>query len=130
MRSFIDKSVESVRANGYTTTLLGHKRYFPHINDSNKNIRSAEERAAVNSIIQGSAADIIKKAMVDISIHYEQRDDVKLLLNVHDELIFEMSKAAANSEKEVIASIMTECVHLRVPLRVSVESASSWGEMH
>lgn len=130
VRSFIDKSVESVRANGYTTTLLGHKRYFPHINDSNKNIRSAEERAAVNSIIQGSAADIIKKAMVDISIHYEQRDDVKLLLNVHDELIFEMSKKAANSEKEVIASIMTECVHLRVPLRVSVESASSWGEMH
>ena len=130
VRSFIDKVVQNVRENGYTTTLLGHKRYFPRINDSNKNIRAAEERAAVNSIIQGSAADILKKAMIDVSTHYKQRDDVKLLLNVHDELIFEINEKKVDNEKEEISSIMTECVHLRVPLRVSVESAYSWGDMH
>lgn len=130
VRNFIDSTVEKVRKEGYTTTLLGHKRYFPHINDSNKNIRSAEERAAVNSIIQGSAADILKKAMIDSDSYFRDRNDVKLLLNVHDELIFEIDEKSAPRTKDEIASIMTNPVHLSVPLRVSVESARSWGDMH
>ena len=129
VRAFIDNTIEEVKKTTFTTTLLGHKRFFPSINDSNKNVRSAAERAAVNSIIQGSAADILKLAMIKITKEI-QDEDVKLLLNVHDELIFELPESKVDTIKTKVEDIMTHAVKLDVPLRVSVETAHSWGEMH
>lgn len=130
VREFIDNTIKEVKETGFTTTILGHKRFFKNINDSNRNVREASERAAVNSVIQGSAADILKKAMADIVRSTNESDKARLLLNVHDELIFEVSKETKDAFSKKVEKCMTESVPLSVPLRVSIESAVSWGEMH
>ena len=130
VREFIDNTIKEVKQTGFTTTILGHKRFFKNINDSNRNIREATERAAVNSVIQGSAADILKKAMIDIIRSTKESDKAKLLLNVHDELIFEVSCDTKDEFAKKVEECMVNSVPLSVPLRVSIESAVSWGEMH
>lgn len=130
VREFIDNTIKEVKQTGFTTTILGHKRFFKNINDSNRNIREATERAAVNSVIQGSAADILKKAMIDIIRSTKESDKAKLLLNVHDELIFEVSSDTKDEFSKKVEQCMVNSVPLSVPLRVSIETATAWGEMH
>lgn len=130
VKDFIENTIAKTRECGFTTTLLGHKRFFKTINDSNRNIRESAERSCVNSIIQGSAADILKKAMIDIERETTKSDKAKLLLNVHDELIFEVSNETKDSYAKKVENIMVHSVPLIVPLRVSVEMSTSWGDMH
>jgi DNA polymerase-1 len=103
----------------------------PTIGSRNRTDRMAAERVAVNSPIQGSAADIVKKAMIGVTGQLASRGlKTRLLLQVHDELIFEAPRAEAAQAASLIRQAMEGAVRLEVPLRVSVETGQSWGELH
>jgi DNA polymerase-1 len=103
----------------------------PAIGSRNRTERMAAERVAVNSPIQGSAADVVKKAMIDVAGLLSARGlETRLLLQVHDELIFEAPQAEAARAAGLIRGAMEGAVRLEVPLRVSVETGRSWGELH
>jgi DNA polymerase I len=129
--SFIRATVEEARRSGYVSTLLKRRRPIRAINSRNANERQAAERVAVNTPIQGSAADIMKLAMlrVDEALRAEH-PEAKLLLQVHDELIIEAPLASAEAVARTVERSMAEAAKLSVPLRVGVEIASSWGDMH
>ena len=110
---------------------MGRRRYLPAINSKNKVEKAGAERIAVNTPIQGTAADIVKLAMLEVDKALKkQKLDASILLQVHDELIIE----AAESEREKVMSLVKEkmegVIKLSVPLRVSIESGMSWGEFH
>jgi DNA polymerase-1 len=110
---------------------MGRRRPVPTIGSRNRTERMAAERVAVNSPIQGSAADIVKKAMIDVTRLLEARGlKTRLLLQVHDELIFEAPQAEAAKAARLIRGAMEGAVELDVPLRVSVETGKAWGELH
>ena len=125
IKPYFDGVVATAKENGYTTTLLGRKRYIPELVSSNAMRRSFGERAAMNMPLQGSAADIIKLAMVEVDKRLENLKS-KLLLQIHDELIIE----SADDEIEQVKSLLVECmenaVELTVPLTVDVSSGKSW----
>lgn len=136
IRNYIHATLESVRACGYSQTLFGRKTWFPRINSQNPNERSGSERAAINAPIQGTAADIIKRAMVRMGgeLHAAGLGQVKMLLQVHDELVFELPEADVDAASEVIRRVM-ECaaepsVKLDVPLGVEIGTGASWGAAH
>ena len=131
VRAFIDGLIKTTERSGYATTLLGRRRYIPAIRSGNKTEKAAAERVAVNTPIQGSAADIVKLAMhrVDRALSGSKLD-AKLLLQVHDELIFECAEKDADALMALVKEEMEKAASLRVPLRASVEKARSWGEMH
>jgi len=133
VRDFFDKNVESAKEKGYIETIMGRRRFIRGINSANKMEAEGAIRIAKNSPIQGSAADIVKKAMIDVDKALtENPTGAKLLLQVHDELIFECS----DDEKSITDTIalikekMEHAVHLNVPLKVSVEYGKAWGEFH
>ena len=128
---FIRTTVAEVERTGYTTTILGRRRPIRAINSGNKTEKSAAERVAVNTPIQGSAADIMKLAMlaVDRALRREL-PEARILLQVHDELIVEVPEAQATTCGHIIKREMEGAIELRVPLRVSIESARRWGDLH
>ena len=128
--NFIADTIEFVKEYGYTETMFGRKRYMPEINSANPRLRTAAERAAVNHIIQGAAADIMKMAMVQIAKEVlPQEKNVHLLLQIHDELLFEGdSESIKNIEPRVI-EIMEQIGKLQVPLTVKVKKGNNWGEL-
>tara|TARA_Y100000996_G_scaffold220164_2_gene173173 strand:- start:434 stop:3259 length:2826 start_codon:yes stop_codon:yes gene_type:complete len=131
LRGYIDSQVNFARENGYVSTVLGRRRYLKDINSSNAIIRGASERNAVNAPIQGSAADIIKLAM--ISIHKklsENKWNSKMLLQVHDELVFDVPKHELEDLKLVVKKEMENAYNLQVPLVVDLGSGKSWLEAH
>lgn len=125
IKPYLDGVVEETRRTGYARTILGRMRYIPEINSSNRLTRSFGERAAMNMPLQGSAADIIKLAMVDVAARLKGMKS-KLILQIHDELIVE----ASDDEVEAVKALLTECmenaVKLRVPLTVDVSCGKSW----
>ena len=128
VKKFIDKTISDTRKKGYVETLLSRRRYIPEINSKNEHIKSFSERAAVNTVVQGSAADIIKLAMLRCSKEIET-EDVSMIIQVHDELVFDVPK---NMKKEVcrkIAKIMREVFSLKVPLEVDLEIGENWKDM-
>ena len=129
--AFIRRTVESTERSGYAETLLGRRRPILMINSRNKTEKQAAERVAVNTPIQGSAADIVKLAMlrVDRALRAEA-PEARLLLQVHDELIAEAPEEKAEAVAALMRREMEAAVNLSVPLRVSVEIAKAWGEMH
>jgi DNA polymerase-1 len=129
--AFIRATVEEARRSGYVSTLLKRRRPIRAINSRNANERQAAERVAVNTPIQGSAADIMKLAMlkVDAALR-EHHPDARLLLQVHDELIIETPLASTDAVSRTVERAMAEAITLSVPLRVGVEIAASWGDMH
>ena len=133
VRDFFDENVRQAEEKGYITTIMGRQRKIMAINSRNKMEKEGAIRVAKNSPIQGSAADIVKKAMLDVSQALaESNSRVKLLLQVHDELIFECPDDE-NSISDAIALIrdkMEHAVTLKVPLRVSIEYGSNWGKFH
>lgn len=135
VRKFIDRTIAEARSSGYSTTIMGRRRLIHGINSRNRNEQQSAERVAVNTPIQGSAADIVKTAMVGIQSELDARGwsrDVRMLLQVHDELIFECPDDG-NRLSDAIALIkekMEGAVKLSVPLRVSIEHGRSWGEFH
>jgi DNA polymerase-1 len=131
IRSFIDRTVAQAQESGKVSTMLGHERIVSGISSRNRTEQAGAQRIAVNTPIQGSAADIMKKAMIEVTtrLSHEQLD-ARLILQVHDELIFEVSPDDLEKTSKIVKEVMEKAVTLRVPLRVSIESGSSWGDMH
>ena len=129
VKKYIEDTIKFVRENGYVKTLLGRKRYIPEINATNKMVQAGAERMAVNSPIQGSAADLIKIAM--ISIHRKMKEEnfkSKLILQVHDELIFDTHVDEIESLSKMVVKEMKEAMKLIVPIRVDTKIGNNWGE--
>lgn len=131
LKVFIDKQIHFARENGYVETILGRRRYLPDINSRNQVVRGAAERNAVNAPIQGSAADIIKIAMVNIyNLLKDNKLKTKMLLQVHDELIFDVPKNELDFVKPLIKKTMEEAYQFAVPLVVDLGVGKNWLEAH
>ncbi|MDR2841700.1 MAG: DNA polymerase I [Spirochaetaceae bacterium] len=130
VREFIDKLILDAEKTGYVSTLFGRRRAIPTINSVNKTEKSAAQRVAVNTPIQGSAADIVKKAMIDLDAALAHNTAVKLLLQVHDELILECPADEAKAAASLVRNVMENAVTLSIPLRVSIETGPRWGSFH
>ncbi len=130
VQTFIHDTIEQARAQGYVTTMMGRRRYIKDIASRNRNLRQFAERTAVNSPIQGTAADIIKLAMIHCDKAIEDnRLDAKMLLQVHDELIFEVSREDALGLSLVVRKCMEDALKLNVPLKVDLKAGFNWQEM-
>jgi DNA polymerase I len=130
VRRYLDDTKMEARRKGYVETILGRRRYIPDINSPNRMIREAAERMAINMPVQGTSADIIKVAMLDIEKELERRGlDSKLLLQVHDELIFEVPEAEVELMKDIVPRLMGCAVKLAVPVKVDIKLACNWGQM-
>ena len=130
VRQWIDQTIAQVRQDGYITTMFGRRRYINDINSKNFNLRSFAERTAVNTPIQGSAADIIKIAMIKIdAVLRAHQFKAKMILQVHDELIFEVAPPEAANLIKMIRSCMEEAAELIVPLKVDVNVGFNWFDM-
>jgi DNA polymerase I len=133
---YIRETLAEVKERGHSTTLFGRKTWFPRINAPNQNERQGSERAAINAPIQGTSADIIKRAMVRMGPALAQAGltDVKMLLQVHDELVFELPEGDVPAASEVIRTVMAGAaepvVKLTVPLGVDIGTGPSWGAAH
>lgn len=136
IQRYIHETLESVRARGYSETLFGRKTWFPRINAKNQAERQGSERAAINAPIQGTSADIIKRAMARMlpALAEAGLDDVRMLLQVHDELVFELPEARVAAATPVIRQVMAEAalpaVELTVPLGVEIGTGLSWDAAH
>jgi len=131
VRQFIENTIRKTEQTGYVTTISGRRRYVPTINSHNKTEKSAAERIAVNTPIQGSAADIVKMAMLNLDKKLAaEKSKARLLLQVHDELILECPKDDAEKTSALIKTEMEQAAALSIPLRVSVETGSRWGDFH
>ncbi len=133
VKTFIDRQIKKAEESGYIETIMGRKRKILAINSKNKMEKAGAERVATNSPIQGSAADIVKKAMLDVDQALKENPTgAKLLLQVHDELIFECpdDEKSISDTIALIKDKMEHAVKLAVPLRVSVEYGKNWGEFH
>jgi len=131
VRKYMDSTKELAKKNLFVETILGRKLHVAAINDSNGLRRQAAERAAINAPLQGSAADIIKKAMIDVD-HWIGNDNpnIKMIMQVHDELIFEVKKGFAQEALENIISLMESSVKLDIPLIVDANTGANWNEAH
>ncbi|MEL7681930.1 DNA polymerase I [Citromicrobium bathyomarinum] len=141
IQRYIVNTMETVRERGYSQTLFGRKTWFPRINSKNQAERQGSERAAVNAPIQGTSADIIKRAMArmgpalaEASLKPDAPDGVRMLLQVHDELVFEMPEGLVEQAKPVIRSVMADAagpaVELSVPLGVEIGTGRNWDDAH
>ncbi len=135
IRDYIEQTKEFARQHGYVETIFGRRVHYPEIRSSNPTIRAFNERASTNARLQGTAADIIRRAMVRID---DALEDAKLtgrmLLQVHDELIFEVPDEEVDATIPVVKRVMEEAsmpaVALRVPLQVDARAANNWDEAH
>jgi DNA polymerase-1 len=131
VKQFIDETIEKARKVGKVTTLLGRHRWLPDILSKNRTAREFAERTAVNTPLQGTAADLIKLAMIQIHQALRQkRLRAKMLLQVHDELVFEVPPEEAERVQGLVRSIMEGVYELKVPLKVDVKMGSNWAEVH
>jgi DNA polymerase-1 len=126
----LDKTKEQARQLGYVQTILGRRRYIPDINASNRMVREASERMAINMPVQGTSADIIKVAMLHLDKYMAQRHmSSKLILQVHDELIFEVPQTELSEMQEVVPRLMEGAITLAVPVQVDIKMGYTWGQM-
>lgn len=133
VKKFLDETKAFARKNGFVETICGRRRFIPEIKSSSKLVLQGAERIAVNTPIQGSAADIVKIAMIRVQEAFSKNNiPARMLLQVHDELIFECPEEMHIVEKavSVIRHEMEHAVKLRIPLRVSIEHGKNWGEFH
>ncbi|SEI05970.1 DNA polymerase I [Halobacillus karajensis] len=127
VKAYMDETVREAKDTGYVTTFMNRRRYLPDIKSRNFNKRSFAERTAMNTPIQGSAADIIKKAMIDLEERLQQENmEAKVLLQVHDELIIEAPKEEVTKLEEIVVSVMESTVELDVPLKVDSSFGDTW----
>jgi DNA polymerase-1 len=131
LKSYIHEQVEFARENGYVQTILGRRRYLKDINSQNAIVRGGAERNAVNAPIQGSAADIIKIAMINIHEKLISENwKSKMLLQVHDELVFDVHNSELEKIKPMIKHEMENAFKLNVPLDVDLGAGKDWLEAH
>jgi len=130
VQDYIEATERQARELGYVQTVLGRRRYIPEINSPNRQIREAAERMAINMPVQGTSADIIKIAMVELHHEMEKRElRSKMILQVHDELVFEMPPEELDLIKELVSKIMPDALKLSVPLKIDIKIGKNWGEM-
>jgi len=131
VKEYMDKSISVAREKGYVETLMGRKRFLKDINSRNATVRGFAERNAINAPIQGSAADIIKLAMIDVFNALEKQNlKTKMILQVHDELIFDVYKPELAQVKELVKNKMENAVKLSIPLTVDIGAGENWLEAH
>lgn len=130
--TYMEKTREQAKSRGYVSTLFGRRLYLPEINSSNGARRKGAERAAINAPMQGTAADIIKKAMLDVDrwIRSLGNDDVRMIMQVHDELVFEIKEQNLEAYRQKIVQLMEQAVSLHVPLMVEARAGENWEEAH
>lgn len=126
VREYIDSTIQKAHEQGFVETLFGRRRYIDELKAKNQALRKFGERAAINAPIQGTASDLVKKAMIEVA----QKIDLDLLLQVHDELIFEASEEQIHASVKEIVQIMEHVVTLRVPLKVNYALGNNWDEAH
>ena len=129
IRSFIDASIESARENGYVETLFGRRRFLPDIKAGNATVRALAERNAVNAPIQGTAADIIKLAMLRVARRMEGMRS-RMVLQIHDELLFDVVPDEAETLRGIVVEEMEHVLSLSVPLTVECNIGKNWLEAH
>ncbi len=131
LKDYQQDNIEFARKNGYVQTIMGRRRYLKDINSANAVVRSFAERNAINAPIQGSAADIIKIAMIDVFNDFEENNfKSKMVMQVHDELVFDVHKDEIEIVKPIIVDRMQNAVDLIVPLKVDLDSGNNWLEAH
>jgi DNA polymerase-1 len=131
VRDFMDKIKKDAKKMGFVSTMLGRRVYVPNITHSNFQIRSAAERTAINAPIQGTAADILKLAMIDIAKWIKKENaPVKIIMQVHDELVFEVNKSFVDEANSKISELMANCFKLDVPLLVDIGVGDNWDKDH
>ncbi|MGZ8466757.1 MAG: DNA polymerase, partial [Candidatus Binatia bacterium] len=130
VKEFLAAQVEKAKVDGFTTTLFGRRRYLPELQSSNFRLRALGERMALNAPIQGSAADILKKAMINVDAALRKQQIAKMLLTVHDELVFEVPAGSVGEARALIEREMTQAADLRCGLAVEVHSGANWAEAH
>jgi len=135
IRDYMDATRDYCREHGYVLTLFGRKCHYPEIKASNPSIRAFNERAAINARLQGSAADIIRRAMVRIEPEFAAAKlSAQMLLQVHDELVFEVPQKQVADTIALVKDVMESAPHpaiaLNVPLRVDARAADNWDEAH
>ena len=130
VRHYMNKNIEKAKANGYVETILGRRRYLPEIHSANALVRGMAERNAINAPIQGSAADIIKLAMVNIFNKIQSGHRSKMILQVHDELVFDVYKPELEEIKSIVKYEMENAIALKVPLVVDIGTGNNWLEAH
>jgi DNA polymerase-1 len=130
VRKYFDATREQARQSGYVQTLLGRRRFIPDINSSNRQVREAAERMAINMPVQGTSADIIKVAMINLYREMAERKlKSKMLLQVHDELVFEVPDDEMDTMRKLVPEVMSAAVKLSVALKVDTKEGRNWGEM-
>jgi DNA polymerase-1 len=127
IRKYMDSTIESARNDGFVTTMFNRRRYLPEINDKNRNVRQFAERTAINTPIQGTAADIIKLAMIDVHKKLEPMRS-RMVLQVHDELVLDVYKPELDSVRELVKAGMEKAAKLKVPLVADIGVGDNWLE--
>lgn len=130
VKAYLDRTVAEAKEKGYVTTILNRRRYLPDLHSRNFHLRSFAERAAMNTPIQGSAADIIKLAMLKLSQALQEKEpDTALLLQVHDELILEVPKEKVRQVGHLVNQMMSQAYPLKVPLKVDLQTGPNWYDL-
>lgn len=130
VKKYMNNNIERAKEKGYVETILGRRRYLPDIHSANATVRGMAERNAINAPIQGSAADIIKLAMVNIHNKIKNKYSTKLILQVHDELVFDVYRPELERISEIVKVEMENAVSLDVPLTVDIGTGNNWLEAH
>ena len=131
VKAYMDDTRQLAREQGYVETVFGRRLYLPEINARNPQRRQYAERSAINAPMQGTAADIIKRAMIQVDDWIQcEATDIRLLMQVHDELVFEVPESRVEAASERIRQLMTGAATLRVPLKVDLGSGKNWDEAH
>jgi DNA polymerase-1 len=131
VKSFIDECINSARDHGYAATLFGRRRYLPNIKSSNRLVQQFEQRVAVNMPIQGTAADMIKVAMINIHHEMKKRNlKSRMVLQVHDELVFDVYKDEVEEMRTLAKDLMESALPLKVPVIVEIGIGDNWLDAH
>ena len=137
IKEYMNSTIKFCRKNGYVNNIFGRRCHIPAINDKNFNVRNFQERAAINAPIQGSAADIMRLAMIKLTNKLEQQPDIntRMLLQIHDELVFEaplteLSKIIPIIKTEMMDATSSEYHSFSIPLTVDINSGENWGFAH
>ncbi len=131
IKEYMNKSIAFAREHGYVETIMGRRRYLPDINSANAMVRSYAERNAINAPIQGSSADMIKIAMINIFKEFEKNNfQSKMILQVHDELVFDVKKEETKQVREIVENKMKNAIKLSVPVIVDINTGDNWLEAH
>jgi len=129
VKKFMDDTISFAREHGYVSTLFGRRRFLNEMNSHNLNVRLGEERVAINTPVQGTAADVIKLAMINIYNELmKQRLKTKMLLQIHDELVFEVENSEIEVIKSIVLKMMSNAAELKVPLKIDIGTGPSWGQ--